>query len=527
MRSSAIPDVVAIGFDVEGDATGSETISEEYTFRLHSDSNLGWGRPVDGTLETELLRRYLDKDHAFRTAGFRAENRALLDFALAGPLYPSPPSVPAAAWQNLTAMFGDAIDAQDNVDFDWRTHANTESYLWGYGGRNGGFWATGEDNSTAGVLDTRFLAENPSLVVFTEQFGSYSVDWSRTDGLLRAILANEGYGLTSTWGNWGDFDYYNMATGGTIGDSYLATQNRDADLGSNAVAASYTAIMGDPTLRMHIIAPPSNVSLEHWEDDVYRLFWGTSSDDILGYYVYKWDSGSERYIRENLNGGEPIQDDHVLVTSNGTDQYMVRAVKLEETPSGNYYNLSQGAFTDGVRLIAAVNAGGSAVSSLGNNFEADTSGSPSSHSNASSASSSPITPTSDPIRTSRAALSVPVGTNAALFQTARQDGSAGSPMEWNFGGLVNGARYAVRLYFAEIAANPGVGQRVFDVSIEGQTVLDDFDIYAEAGENTGIVKTFVVTAGSDGNLDIDFSKVSGTDEPLVSALEVYFVAPPA
>jgi len=178
-------------------------------------------------------------------------------------------------------------------------------------------------------------------------------------------------------------------------------------------------------------------------------------------------------------------------------------------------------------LIAAVNAGGSAVNSLGNNFEADTSGSPSSHSNASSASSSPITPTSHPISTSRSSLSVPVGTHAALFQTARQDGSAGSPMEWNFGGLVNGARYAVRLYFAEIAASPGVGQRVFDVSIEGQTVLDDFDIYAEAGENTGVVKTFVVTAGSDGNLDIDFSKVSGTDEPLVSALEVYFVAPPA
>ena len=97
-------------------------------------------------------------------------------------------------------------------------------------------------------------------------------------------------------------------------------------------------------------------------------------------------------------------------------------------------------------------------------------------------------------------------------------------MQWNFGNAVNGASYAVRLYFAETVADD-VGERVFDVSIEGQTVLDDFDIYATAGDFAGVVKTFVVTAGGDGNLDIDFSKVTGsTYEPLISGIEVYFVA---
>ncbi len=50
--------------------------------------------------------------------------------------------------------------------------------------------------------------------------------------------------------------------------------------------------------------------------------------------------------------------------------------------------------------------------------------------------------------------------------------------------------YTVRLYFAEPdAAAPG--ERRFEVRIQGQLVLDDFDIAAEsAGQSAGIVKTF-------------------------------------
>ncbi|WP_102127581.1 DUF4082 domain-containing protein [Deinococcus planocerae] len=58
-----------------------------------------------------------------------------------------------------------------------------------------------------------------------------------------------------------------------------------------------------------------------------------------------------------------------------------------------------------------------------------------------------------------------------------------------------GTPYRVRLHFAEIYfSRPG--QRKFDVSINGQRVLSDFDIVAEAGgPNRAIVKEFVVQPG--------------------------------
>ena len=60
--------------------------------------------------------------------------------------------------------------------------------------------------------------------------------------------------------------------------------------------------------------------------------------------------------------------------------------------------------------------------------------------------------------------------------------------------------YTVTLYFAEIWFN-APGERVFNVSIEGQTVLQNFDIWAVAGEFAAVQRTFVVTV-TDGVLNI-------------------------
>jgi hypothetical protein len=60
--------------------------------------------------------------------------------------------------------------------------------------------------------------------------------------------------------------------------------------------------------------------------------------------------------------------------------------------------------------------------------------------------------------------------------------------------------YTVTLYFAEIYFD-APGQRVFNVSIEGQTVLQNFDIWAVAGQFAAVQRTFVVTV-TDGVLNI-------------------------
>ena len=77
--------------------------------------------------------------------------------------------------------------------------------------------------------------------------------------------------------------------------------------------------------------------------------------------------------------------------------------------------------------------------------------------------------------------------------------------DWRYGDFayhlpVYPGAYTVELHFAD-TYNTAPGQRIFDVAIEGATVLDNFDIIAEAGANTALVRTFEVNV-ADGVLDI-------------------------
>ncbi len=76
--------------------------------------------------------------------------------------------------------------------------------------------------------------------------------------------------------------------------------------------------------------------------------------------------------------------------------------------------------------------------------------------------------------------------------------------------------YRVRLHFAETQVD-AERARVFDVDAEGEAALQDFDIYAEVGANTAVVKSFDVEV-DDGTLELEFRGVVG--RPVVSAIEV-------
>ena len=88
--------------------------------------------------------------------------------------------------------------------------------------------------------------------------------------------------------------------------------------------------------------------------------------------------------------------------------------------------------------------------------------------------------------------------------------------------------YTVRLHFAELwfgatgGGSGGVGDRVFDVSIEGQLVEDNLDVYAEVGADAMLVRTHTVNV-SRGVLNIDFSAlagVGGNRHPIINAIEI-------
>ncbi|MBY0523921.1 MAG: PQQ-binding-like beta-propeller repeat protein [Gemmataceae bacterium] len=88
----------------------------------------------------------------------------------------------------------------------------------------------------------------------------------------------------------------------------------------------------------------------------------------------------------------------------------------------------------------------------------------------------------------------------------------------------DGARYTVRLTFAD-PDNDKAGQRLFDVKVQGQTVLSNFDIVKEAGaRHRGIVREFKGIAIKD-RLEVRFlpaesAEPSAANVPLLCGIEV-------
>ena len=107
---------------------------------------------------------------------------------------------------------------------------------------------------------------------------------------------------------------------------------------------------------------------------------------------------------------------------------------------------------------------------------------------------------------------VPTLVPAEIFQSERYKSG---DIDWTFP-LTLGKTYDVRLYFAEIFFH-SIGDRVFDVEIEGTQVLDDYDIFADVGADVGTMKEFQVTL-QDSDLVISLNEVTNTVK--ISGMEI-------
>jgi len=95
----------------------------------------------------------------------------------------------------------------------------------------------------------------------------------------------------------------------------------------------------------------------------------------------------------------------------------------------------------------------------------------------------------------------PFAAPPAVYQTERYADSS-KTATYIFTNLVAGNNYLVRLHFAEIYFSAS-GQRVFNVLINGNQVLTNFDIYAAAGAaNRAVVRQFTLPADASGQFVI-------------------------
>ena len=82
---------------------------------------------------------------------------------------------------------------------------------------------------------------------------------------------------------------------------------------------------------------------------------------------------------------------------------------------------------------------------------------------------------------------------------------------------IDNGNYDISLLFAETNAGHS-GDRVFDVTIEGQLKLDNLDIYSEVGPNTALIKTISNVSVTDGQLNITFGSYVGN--PIINGIMI-------
>jgi hypothetical protein len=193
---------------------------------------------------------------------------------------------------------------------------------------------------------TADFATNQVNSVFTLLFGSYFGDWDVQNSFLRAPLASSPWALTCAWAGRPHWFMHHMGLGLPIGYSAKVTQNNSSGLYVSSWGAGevHVGLMGDPTLRLQSVAPPSRLLSTANGGGGVALAWTTSSDaSIEGYHVYRAPALGGPYDRltDTLQAGTAYTDSSPLA---GTNYYMVRAVKLQTSGSGTYYNPSQGTF---------------------------------------------------------------------------------------------------------------------------------------------------------------------------------------
>lgn len=235
------------------------------------------------------------------------------------------------------------------------------------------------------------------------------------------------------------------------------------------------------------------------------LSWSASTGTTpITYNVYRGTTSGGESSTPIATGVNGVTFNDTGLTNGTTYYYEVSAANSigSSGKSGEAHATPAG--TGGTNTLLQIDAGGGAVGTFvadedfntGNEFSTGTA-----------------------INTSGVANAAP----AAVYQSVRWAAS----FTYTIPGLTAGAQYTVRLHFAELTWT-AAGQRLFNVAINGTTVLSNFDIYANAGQFKALVEQFNTTANSSGQIVISFTQGTA-DNPEVAGIEILSntVTPPA
>ncbi len=158
-------------------------------------------------------------------------------------------------------------------------------------------------------------------------------------------------------------------------------------------------------------------------------------------------------------------------------------------------------------LLFALNAHGPAITTNGVSFSLGN-----------AASFTPTSPATISGSAQTASVSNTGGYDQAIYQRY-----AWSSNTFHFNRTVINGRYIVVLHFAEMFQN-AVNARVFHVDIEGQRVLNNFDMFATAGGRYIAIRRIFYVNVTDGQLNISFVK-GPKDNPVINAIQIHSFQP--
>ena len=283
--------------------------------------------PAFGLNDTLLMKRYLDKNHQYRIGNLKAEKRGLIDdnFGVFGG-----EAFASCAYRNYNTLFFDTI-----TKTDYRSILKNSSYLLSYGCGAGSYTSCGGIGSTTDFVNDSLL--NP----FTMLFGSYFLDWDVENNYLRAPLASKGWGLASIAGGRPYAMLHHTALGESIGFAATCGQNASPtyqtglyDFGTFV----HIALMGDPTLRLFNAPILESLKAEtNCKNSDVLLSWKKNTD-ADSFRIYIWNDKTLNYeYKISIPSSDSVYNDDI--SGAGKHSYMLRTIKNEITPSGNFYNL--------------------------------------------------------------------------------------------------------------------------------------------------------------------------------------------
>ena len=267
-----------------------------------------------GENEEEMLRRYLDKNHAWRHGRYHLDRRA----------FGNADAATRKLAQTLPgfAAFGNGKHEQ----------LHSGSHLWFNIGTRGGTWLEGW-HLTATNVDELIMGSRASPEFEDVYRGGRGANFIFAVG-----------GSLAAMSDYYDWHLQQMIVGLPIGETVRALQNDYSDYPAEWSGDPFCMnLLGDPTIRLFIPKPPADVQVAVDASGV-DLSWAASLESgLIGYNVYRADAIDDRFVRLN---DDPIQDTSYTdaTARNGAAVYMVRAYKLNAPIWGSYYDESQGAF---------------------------------------------------------------------------------------------------------------------------------------------------------------------------------------